>query len=247
MRCWSNLEDTLQVVQNRPNSTALVYRVTLRRFQRFTSRILNLRTLTARSFTSGGRGRIAQSKRKAMWLLWSRRESLLYVLSTRSCNSSFEKPRESRIPWDQCSWNGILCRDCCGSFKLYRSRESHYRGRSLISIVVNCCQISIVPRTWSKRSLHCTYCIFHSVSITTIYCYFILFFSMTKWDANEKKKLYALSSWRCITHPWCKLCMLSKYTIKLWTCNWDNPVPFYVLDIILDIIIILTSLDSHFK
>lgn len=109
-----------------------------------------------------------------------------------------------------------LCRGCSRSFVSKLGESLH--GWSLISIVVNCCQISIVPRMRPKWSLHCIYCIFHSVSITTILLFYFILFHDNGMPMKERK-LYALSSWRYIIHPWCKLCMLLKYIIKLWMCN----------------------------
>jgi len=168
------------MAQSRPNPTALVCRVTIRRFSD-TLRILNLRILTARIFTNGERSCIVRSKGKRCD--FSDLVANLFCTSYRHVIFQF---------WNHGNLAYLGSRNgTCAEIALEalpKPGELH-RGRSLISIVVNCCQISIVPRTRPKRSLHCTYLLYfplgqhyHNIAI-------LPYSFPWQRDANEKKKL----------------------------------------------------------
>lgn len=124
----------------------------------------NLRILTAKSFASGGRSCIIRSDGK-----WRNLVTNLCVFYQRVMKFHFWDHGNLAL-WDQRSRNG----NCVEVILKVTPKKNRYRERSLISIVVNCCQISIVPRVRYEESLHCIYRIFHSIDIIiTLLFYFI--------------------------------------------------------------------------
>lgn len=155
-----------------------------RAFLRHSAHSLILETLYCQTLRRREIARVALSKGKR--LLRSRRESPLYIVShiNAPCNSSLETTEISYIPWDQCSRNGTRAMVTL----VRQSRESHHRGRSSISFVVNCCQISIVPRGRSRWIASPYLIVFSTLGPATVLPFYFIHFHDSGMPMKRRKK-----------------------------------------------------------